>query len=566
MMLLAVPLLNAGTHTLTLRPVVSDMRIPWELHYGPDGHLWVTERPGFVNRIDPETGERTVILDHRSAMIARGEGGMMGRALHPQFPDSPFVFLAMTYGETQAEYRAFERWRYDAEQQKLVDQTEIYRIAPSAFGHQGGRMAFGPDGMLYITSGDNHGDGWVAQDPNVPLGKLLRLRPDGSVPDDNPIPGNPLWTLGHRNPQGIAFLPDGTIFTSEHGNTIEDEVNLIVKGGNYGWPAVEGPCDEDYEQDFCDSVSPLPPFFSSGPMDTEAFSDMAFYDHERFPQLRNSILLTTLKRSTIFQLHLNDSRTAVDSVTQLFRYAVGRIRDVSVTPDGRIFICTSNRDPNYYHPFPLEDDDHIYEIVALDPGDTAHIVGPDTVYVQGYAHETVYFSADVTNIGTAPTTITRIDRVITEGPLDHAHWTLPFVILPGMTYPVDLRFFPWDVDTHYGLVRLISDNSNNLDINLVGTSVAVSVREGDWSDDLEIYPQPFVNTVQITIPETIGTGTAHVLSVTGQLLWSSPVEGSKTVRWNGADADGQPVPAGTYLLVISDGSTTLRSLIRRSQP
>lgn len=559
--------LVAGTHAFTLRPVASNLRIPWEIQWGPDNTLWTTERAGIVSRIDPESGRRSVILDHRSVVLERGEGGLLGLVLHPQFPDSPFVYLAMNHGSgDEPEYRTVERWQYQAQEDALVNGTEIFRITPSAIGHQGCRLQFGPDGMLYVTSGENWGDGWIAQDTTSPLGKVLRLRPDGSIPDDNPFEGSPVWTYGHRNPQGLVILPDGTIFTSEHGNIIEDEVNKLVKGANYGWPGVEGPCDDEFEQDFCDSVGPIPPFYSSGTEDTDAFSDLDFYDHERYPVFRNSLLMGTLKRSTLFQLHLNAEHTVVDSVSRWFPYGVGRIRDIEISPDGRVFICTSNRDPNAKAPFPVAGDDHIYEVVPVDTGAHAELRGPDTVWVETYENETVYFSANVTNVGTAPTLITDIERVITAGPLDHAHWRMPFMIMPGMTYAVELRYFPWESGDHVGQVRLKSDNSENLDIHLVGKALPTSVFEGTRSDEIAVHPQPFSSAVRITVPETIGNGLVRILDLDGRKIWTSAVEGTETIRWNGTDTRGRQVATGTYVLVVTDGTSVLRSLIHRIQP
>lgn len=553
------------TPHLTLRPVAQNLRIPWELHWGPDSMLWTTERAGIVSRIHPETGEQQVVLDHRSVVQERGEGGLLGLALHPAFPDSPYVYLAINLGTEDSMYRTIERWQYAASENTLVGGVEIFRITPASYGHQGCRLAFGPDGMLYITTGDNHTDGWVAQDVSSPLGKVLRLRPDGSIPSDNPIPGNPMWTYGHRNPQGLAILPDGTIYTSEHGNMIEDEVNLLVKGGNYGWPGVEGPCDEDYELAFCDTVNPLPPVYSSGVVDTDAFSGLAYYNSDRFPALGNSLLMVNLKRSNLLQMHLTADRTSIESVTSWFPYAVGRIRDIAVSPDGRIFLCTSNRDPNAKIPFPIQGDDRIYEVVLVQAEAVAQLEGPDTLRVQTYEDNTLYFSANVTNLGNAPTTITAIERVITDGPLDHAHWRLPFVIMPGMTYPVDLRYFPWEAGKHLGHVRLISSNSNNVDIFIDGTALAVSVSEGGWQDAVSVYPQPFSSSVTIEIPASVGMATLSVLTMDGREVWSTTGQGSSALEWNGTDAAGRIVPPGTYAVVITDGTTTLRSLVQKSQ-
>ena len=201
----------------------------------------------------------------------------------------------------------------------------------------------------------------------------------------------------------------------------------------------------------------------------------------------------------------------------------------------------------------------------MDTGAYAILEGPDTLRVETYEDETLYFDADVTNVGNAPTLISAID-VIIPGPLADAHWRKPFVIMPGMTYPVNLRYYPWDSGKHEGQVRLRSNNSEDLDIHLFGNALPTSVRERSWTSDVATTPQPFTTSVQITVPESVSSGILRILDLNGREVWSAPVEGTQTVRWSGNDHDGRPVPAGTYLLTISDGSTILRSLIRRAQP
>jgi len=549
----------------TFREVATGLRIPWEIKWGPDNQLWCTERAGVVNRIDPETGNRQVILDHRG-WVVESEGGLCGLCFHPSYPDSPFVYLSINYRQSDdVLYRTIERWRFDFDLQQLTDQQELFRVSPAGWGHQGGRLLFGPDGMLYATSGDNHTDGWNAQDVNSPTGKILRFNPDGSIPADNPIPGNPLWSLGHRNPQGLAILPNGNIISSEHGNIIEDEVNLIRKGANYGWPGTEGPCDEPYEKPFCDTVDVTEPIYSSGREDTDAFSDLVYYNHDRFPEFQNSLLLTSLKKSTLYQLHMNATQDRVESVTPHFQFAVGRIRDIAVSPDGRIFLCTSNRDPNHYGQFPLVNDDRILEIVYIAEGARPQLVKEeDTVYVVTKEDSTVTFTTNVTNVGNAPTTIIRIDRIIEEGPIGEAHWKKPFVIMPGMTYPIEMRYYPWAPGEDKGHLRLIPNNAPPVDIYIRGTAIT-SVDEIERTA-APVFPNPFTSRLQITPPSTMSDCTITIVDLLGTTVWRMQSTGGSPITWDGRTAAGIAAAPGTYVLTISDRRSSTSFLIQRLNP
>lgn len=253
----------------TMRVVASDLASPWELAYGPDQALWVTERVGRrVLRIEPATGARAVLVTIPEIYQAVGQDGLLGLAFHPDFlrnANGDFVFVSYTYddapGADVSPRLAIRRYRYDRAARALVDQLDILKGLPARDDHFGGRLVTGPDRKLYLTIGDlgsNFGQNRCqpnhAQD--VPTaadikagnwalyaGKILRLELDGSIPADNPIIGgirSHVFSYGHRNPLGLAFGSTGRLYETEHGPEVDDEVNLIEGGGNYGWPNVAG--------------------------------------------------------------------------------------------------------------------------------------------------------------------------------------------------------------------------------------------------------------------------------------------------------------------------------------
>jgi glucose/arabinose dehydrogenase len=194
---------------------------------------------------------------------------------------------------------------------------------PSAAIHNGGRIAFGPDGMLYAGTGDA-ADGANAQDPASLGGKVLRLRPDGGVPDDNPFPGSPVWSLGHRNVQGLAWDAEGRLFATEFGQNRVDEVNLIERGGNYGWPEVEGTGGGGRFRD------PL----VTWPVSEASPSGAAI--------ARGTIFIGALRGEALLRAALDGARARKRA--PLLRGRHGRIRTVARAPDGSLWIATSNRD------------------------------------------------------------------------------------------------------------------------------------------------------------------------------------------------------------------------------
>ncbi|GIV57002.1 MAG: hypothetical protein KatS3mg040_1770 [Candidatus Kapaibacterium sp.] len=337
---------------LAVRTVATNLDTPWEILWGPDGWLWVTERPGRISRINPETGEQRTL-----AMLAdvyeQGESGMLGMALHPNFADSPHVFVAYTWREGSQILERIVRFTYDGS--TLGDMRILLDRIPGATIHDGCRLLILPDRTLLVTTGDANVAS-RAQDLQSLSGKVLRLRLDGTIPDDNPFPGNPVWSLGHRNAQGLAWH-EGILYSSEHGPNSDDEINIIERGRNYGWPDVMGYCDSPTEAEFCRTHAVAEPIAAWTP--TVAPCGLAYYAGGQIPQWENSLLLTTLKASRLIVLTLDSTRRRVVSQQQYLAGQLGRLRCVCVSPDGRIFLGTSNRDGRGS---PQPNDDRIVEL------------------------------------------------------------------------------------------------------------------------------------------------------------------------------------------------------------
>lgn len=218
--------------------LLADAQFPTNMALTADGRLFFTEKEAGAVRII-EDGK---LLPNPFAAIpvkGGGEAGMLGITLHPDFPDEPWVYLYLSYKPSRL--NRVVRARADGNTATSVE--PVMDLLPISSGyHNGGDMAFGPDGKLYVTVGEAH-DEARAQDPEDLGGKILRINPDGSIPEDNPLgPDNPVYSLGHRNSFGICFDPaEGTLWETENGPDSHDEINEILPGGNYGWPSVSGP-------------------------------------------------------------------------------------------------------------------------------------------------------------------------------------------------------------------------------------------------------------------------------------------------------------------------------------
>ncbi len=331
--------------TVDTSTVISGLDVPWEMLWGPDNMLWVTERFGRVSRINPQTGTQHVILDYSSVVEQSGESGMLGMKLHPHFADTPYVYIAYTYLNLGNLTERVSRFEYDGSQ--LVNESVLIDGIPGNVNHDGCRLLYA-NNKLFITTGDALNQA-APQDLQSLNGKILRINPDGSIPDDNPFPGSPVWSFGHRNPQGLMQAPNDTIYSSEHGPSNDDEVNIIDKGRNYGWPDVQGFCNLPAEITFCQAHDVKEPLVAWTP--TIAPADIVWYDSPAIPEWDGSILLVTLKNKRIYELEMNATGSAVDNVKEWFNNYWGRLRDICISPDGSIYLATNGPLSNDTEPF-----------------------------------------------------------------------------------------------------------------------------------------------------------------------------------------------------------------------
>lgn len=302
--------------------VASGLDAPWSIAFHGETAL-VSERDSArIVEITATGGAREV--GRIGGVRAGGEGGLLGIAVHE---DQLYTYLTADAGDGGAPENRIERRDLlgDPGAFSLGDAETVIDGIPAAGNHNGGRIAFGPDGMLYATTGDA-GDRESAQDPDALSGKILRLTPEGAVPDDNPIPGSAVYTLGHRNPQGIAWAEDGTMYASEFGQDTWDELNVIVAGENYGWPTVEGIADRE---GFVDPVQQWSPSTAS-PSGIAVAADEIVIANLRGERLRIVPLADT---GTAFELHGGEQRGEY-----------GRLRDAVAAPDGSVWVLTNNTD------------------------------------------------------------------------------------------------------------------------------------------------------------------------------------------------------------------------------
>jgi glucose/arabinose dehydrogenase len=320
--------------------VATGLEVPWEVAFAPDGRLFLTERPGRVRVVvDGELlSEPAAVIEDVTAV---GEGGLLGLALDPDFAVNRAVYVYVTTRAGGGVLHNVVR-RYTERGNRLVDPVVVIDGIPGASLHDGGRIAFGPDGKLYVTTGDARNPA-LAQNLDSLAGKILRIDPDGSVSAGNPFPGSPIWSYGHRNPQGLAWTPDGRLYATEHGPSgdlglmAHDEVNLIEPGRNYGWPQMAGTILAGTPGDY------VPPVIESG-QETWAPSGCTVVSADRFPQWRGNLLFAGLRSRTLWRLELaSDGRQAV-ALEPLFAGEYGRLRAVAEAPDGTIYLLTSNRD------------------------------------------------------------------------------------------------------------------------------------------------------------------------------------------------------------------------------
>jgi glucose/arabinose dehydrogenase len=323
--------------------VASGLIVPWAIDFADDGRIFLTERIGNVRVIeDGELKEQPVF----STDVAKvGEAGMLGLALDPEFERNHLIYVYYTYVDEKGSlWNRVVRLKEDSNRASL-DRILIDKI-PGAAIHDGGRIKFGPDKKLYITTGEN-GNSGLAQDLNSLAGKILRMNPDGTVPDDNPFPSSPVYSYGNRNPQGLAWHPTtGELYATEHGPAGNDEVNIIRPGMNYGWPLEQCAAKNFVEPLICYEISIAP-------------SGATFYSSDKLPY-KNHLFFATLRGQHVEHVIFAEDGIRAENFLQGF----GRIRDVVEGPDGYLYLATSNRDGRG---IPAFDDDKILRITSRYP-------------------------------------------------------------------------------------------------------------------------------------------------------------------------------------------------------
>lgn len=360
--LLALPVIvSAAPQTmsppLSVSKVVGGLNHPWALAFLPNKQgMLITERPGTLRVVSPE-GKLSAPLGGVPEVWAKGQGGLLDVVLSPGFTEDRLVYLSYAEGggDNGAAGTVVGRGRLSDDLTKLSDFEVIFRQQPklSTGNHFGSRLVFDRDGYLFIALGENNQRS-TAQDLDKLQGKIVRLYPDGRVPDDNPFVGQPgvrpeIWSYGHRNQQGAALNPwSGTLWTHEHGPKGGDEINLIVRGGNYGWPqATHG---IDY------SSHPIPEAKGKSMPGSEAalyvwekspgISGMTFYDSERFKPWQHSLFVGALADQNLIRLQLDGDRVVAEE--RLLGELESRIRDVRQGPDGYLYVLTDARDGALY--------------------------------------------------------------------------------------------------------------------------------------------------------------------------------------------------------------------------
>jgi len=345
-----------GKTRFRIETVVSGVEVPWSIVFTPDGRMLFTERPGRIRVVENGTLKAEPLLTIPDVEPS-GESGAMGLCLHPDFASNHLLYIAYSYRSDGKRDRVV---RYRETGTSLTDHTLIIEDIPAAQFHAGCRLRFGPDRKLYITTGDAT-DRQLAQRLDSLAGKILRLNDDGTVPSDNPLVSQQgarpeIWSYGNRNSQGIDWQPGAnTMFETEHGPSGfdgpggGDEVNIIEKGKNYGWPVIHH--TETHEG----MESPLLEFTPA-----VAPASGMFYRGSAFPEFRNDFFFGCLRGACIIRVVLDGRR--VVSHERLLDGSFGRIREVAEGPDGAIYFSTSNRDGRGA---PASNDDRILKLVPL---------------------------------------------------------------------------------------------------------------------------------------------------------------------------------------------------------
>lgn len=326
--------------------LADQLDVPWAMDIAADGRIFFTERPGRVRAIQSGKLLPQPLIAFPAPFVSEGEGGLLGLVLDPEFATNHFLYIYHTYKDGDKTYNRVLRLR-EANNVAQIDKVLLDKI-PGSTIHNGGRLKIGPDQRLYITTGDAH-EPMLAQDRASLAGKILRINLDGTIPADNPFPGSPVYSFGHRNPQGIAWEPaTGVLYSSEHGQSAHDEINRIEPGANYGWPVISG--DEKKE-------GMKTPLLHSGDT-TWAPSGMTFVTKGPW---KGQLLVANLRGKQLQKITVGETALRMEA---FFQDEFGRLREVYEGQDGTLYLLTNNRDGRAT---PREGDDKIIRLVPIQP-------------------------------------------------------------------------------------------------------------------------------------------------------------------------------------------------------
>jgi aldose sugar dehydrogenase len=343
-----------GKYSIKVEPFVEGLYVPWSIVFTSPDRILVNERSGHIRVIQNGVLRHAPLYTFLDVSTG-SEEGLMGLTLDPDYLTNRFIYLSYAYKSGGEMYVKVER--YKDEGNTISKDITIIDKLPGSKNHCGCRLRFGPDKKLYITVGDAT-DREYAQDMKKMNGKLLRVNSDGTIPDDNPFPGSPIWTLGHRNSQGIDWFPGTDIlWETEHGPSGfdgpggGDEVNVIVKGLNYGWPIVH---HRDHKDGMVDPVLEFTP--------AVAPASGTFYKSNVIPEFTNNFFFGCLVGEGIIRVVVDpNDKTKALSWEKMPEINYGRIRDITEGPDGAIYFSTSNKDGRGK---PAPGDDKIYKITS----------------------------------------------------------------------------------------------------------------------------------------------------------------------------------------------------------
>lgn len=325
-----------GQVNVRAETVVSGLEVPWGIAFLPNNAMLVTERPGRVRLV--ENGSLRPQPVATISVSDRGEGGLLGIATHPDFANNRFFYVYFTANKNGTPVNRVERWQMAQNGTSAVRERIIIDDIPVAQFHNGGRIRFGPDGMLYIGTGDARIPD-LSQDVNSLAGKILRLTPDGQVPADNPFPGNPVYILGIRNTQGFDWVNPSTLWVSDHGPSGDlgrsghDKVSVAQAGANLGWPTT-------YR---CESgqglVTPAIVWRQALPP-----GGAAIYTGSTIPEWQGSLIVAALRAEQLQRVVIDPQSSQVQQHEVYLQGQYGRLREAIMGPDGELYVTTSNCD------------------------------------------------------------------------------------------------------------------------------------------------------------------------------------------------------------------------------